>query len=247
MSQAELCAAQQAMAGGFNDPYRGPYLAAMAAGSDAALLANCTGLGSPPLVVLSPPGVLAPAAAQAACAASGVAMPRFPICAPRSIAPQHAAMACLAVPVCTPAAVAASFAHRYSSTLHLLTNPAAAAPAELPPVQVPTLPPALLPLDVPAPPPATPVDLNTVPVTVVEPSVGLAVSRIRCIALCIAAPEGPRNPPRACQACRGTPGWGILPTAARGTPPTLLLRRLLRRPPSGPACTPRKRRSLMTT
>lgn len=56
MSPAELCAAQRATAGGFNDPYRGPYLAAIGAGN----LTNCSGLGSPPMVVVAapPPGAL---------------------------------------------------------------------------------------------------------------------------------------------------------------------------------------------
>ncbi|KAL4435565.1 hypothetical protein ABPG77_002528 [Micractinium sp. CCAP 211/92] len=98
MSPAELCAAQRATAGGFNDPYRGPYLAAIGAGN----LTNCSGLGSPPMVVVAAPPP---------------------------------------------------------------------APVELPPVVVPALPPALLPVDVPAPSPAAPVNLDTAPVTVVEPPV----------------------------------------------------------------------------
>lgn len=39
LSQAELCAAQK-LAGTFNDPYQGPYLAGVP--TAAALLANCS-------------------------------------------------------------------------------------------------------------------------------------------------------------------------------------------------------------
>ncbi|KAL4425168.1 hypothetical protein ABPG75_009184 [Micractinium tetrahymenae] len=113
MSLAELCAAQQAMGGGFNDAYRGPYLAAMGAGSP--LLANCSQLGTPIVVVASPPPAVQPASPPPS-------------------------------------------------------------PVELPPVEVPALPPALLPVDSPAPPPAVPVDPRTVPVTVVEPPVVVAAS-----------------------------------------------------------------------
>ncbi|PSC67438.1 hypothetical protein C2E20_8901 [Micractinium conductrix] len=57
LSQAELCAAQRALAGGFADPYRGPYLMAAVGGPGATLAANCT---DQPVFVAAPSPELPP-------------------------------------------------------------------------------------------------------------------------------------------------------------------------------------------
>lgn len=247
MSQAELCAAQQAMAGGFNDPYRGPYLAAMAAGSDAALLANCTGLGSPPLVVLSPPGVLAPTAAQAACAASGVAMPplsnlctqiyRTPTCG-------HGVPGCASLHTCSRRGFVCSPVFKYAPLAHQPCCCSAGRAASCPGAN-------------PAPCPAAAGCARPAPRHACGPQHrarhrGGAVGRPSCQPHLMHCPlhrcaRGPPNPPLCLPSLSRHTGLGDRTIAARGVPPTSLLRRLPLRPPLVPACTPRRRRSLTTT
>lgn len=204
MSQEELCAAQGAMAGGFNDPYRGPYLAAMSTGP----LVNCSGLTSPPAVVVAlapPPGEAPQPGAACAGLCAGmlqlIASCRNPAWAQTQRARWAACPGTAACCSCTgPGTVDSPGSARRGTVTVLAPPPAAAAPVELPPVTVPALPPALLPVDVPSPP-AVPVDLDTVPVTVVDPPVG---SPAVCFALLAspAAPECPvlASPPCACHA-----------------------------------------------